>query len=85
MVWLLAFALLFLPGAGSVTASAAEQEKTSKEKLDEAKKDLNKGVQEISKPIQKVMKPVEKAISEGSSKAASTVKKAVTSDTSDKK
>jgi hypothetical protein len=79
--WVLAFVLLCMPGAGFVTPSSADEPKTSsKEKLDAAKKDLDKGVQGISKPIQKVMEPVEKAITEGASKAASTVKKTVTSD-----
>ena len=79
--WVLAVVLLGLPGAGFVTPSAAEEQKTtSKEKLDAAKKDLDKGVQGTGKAIQKVATPIEKAISEGASKAASTVKKAVTPD-----
>ena len=81
VVWLLAVALLCLPGAWFVTPSSAEEQKTSSgEKLDAAKKDLDKGTQETSKAIQKVMTPIEKAISEGAGKAASTVKKAVTSE-----
>ena len=75
MVWLLVGALLSLPGAPFVMPSSAEE--TTKEKID-------KGVQETGKAIQKVMTPIEKAITEGTSKAASTVKKAVKSDKSDK-
>jgi len=75
-IWVLTLALLYLPAAGFVTPSSAE-EQTTKEKID-------KGVQETGKAIQKVMEPVEKAISEGAGKAAETVKKAVKSDKSDK-
>lgn len=86
MVWLLAVALLCLPGTGFVTPSSAEEQKpTSQDKLDEAKKDLDHGFQEMGKAVQKVMTPIEKAISEGASKAASTVKKAVTPDKNEDK
>jgi hypothetical protein len=84
--WALAFVLLCLPGAEFVTPSSADEQKTtSKDKLDEAKKDLDHGFQEMGKAIQKVMEPVEKAITEGSSKAADTVKKAVTKDKNEDK
>jgi hypothetical protein len=86
MVWLLAVALLCLPGAGFVTPSSAEEQKTSsKDKVDEAKKDLDHGFQEMGKAVQKVMEPVGKAISEGASKAASIVKKAFTQDKNEDK